>query len=258
MLSERTGSVPMEPDETPDSPTRSEAPTTWGPVRGLSSMATKAVLADLATLAAQAGMADLEVESAGGVEVAQRVRGGESADLVILAPKAIESLATDAHVLAGSITPLFVSEVAVAVPADADERPDVSTEDALREAMLRAERIGYSTGPSGDALVALIERWGLTDELSGRLVQARPGVPVARTLAERGADIGFQQRSELLGADGIEVLGPMPPGCEIVTVFTGVVCAAAEAPAAAAAVLGFLASDHARPVIERHGMHQPS
>lgn len=250
--------MPVEPtDETPRSGPGG-APTTWGRVRGLSSMATKGVLADLATLARQAGMAELEIESGGGVEVAQRVRDGERADLVILAPKAIASLATDGHVLAGSVTPLLVSEVAVAVPGgDGTVVPDIGTEEALREAMLRAERIGYSTGPSGDALVALIERWGLTDELGGRLVQARPGVPVARTLAESGADIGFQQRSELLGADGIELVGPMPAGCEIVTVFTGAVCAAAGAPAAAAAVLGFLAGEHARPVVERHGMRQP-
>lgn len=247
--------MPLEP-ESPT--TRGELPTpTWGRVRGLSSMATKAVLADLATLAAQAGMAELEIESSGGVEVAQRVREGAAADLVILAPNAIDALAADGHVLARSVNPLFVSEVAVAVPAGADPIPDISTEQALREAILDSERIGYSTGPSGDALIALIERWGLTDEVSDRLVQARPGVPVARTLAEGGADIGFQQRSELLGADGIQVLGPMPAGCEIVTVFTGAVCAAAEAPAAAAAVLGFLASEHCRPVIERHGMHQP-
>jgi molybdate transport system substrate-binding protein len=88
-------------------------------------------------------------------------------------------------------------------------------------------------------------------------VQAPPGVPVGTLLARGEVELGFQQRSELMHLAGIEVLGPMPPGLEIVTTFSGAVCAAASRPAAARALLQFLRSPAAAETTRRHGM-QPT
>lgn len=89
----------------------------------------------------------------------------------------------------------------------------------------------------------MIQEWGLADELDGRLVQARPGVPVARSLADGDVDLGFQQLSELVGAPGVRILGVMPPDCAIDTVFAGAVATTATDPAGAARLLAWLASD---------------
>lgn len=222
-------------------------------VRALSSMATRALLAELAGLVSAAGPAELVIESAGGVAVAERLRAGEVADLAVLASGAIEGLARDRVVRVESVRPLFVSEVVVAVPAGTGT-PSVATVDALRSALLAAPRIGYSTGPSGDALLLLLAAWGLQDRLGERLVQSPPGVPVGRLLAEGGADLGFQQRSELVGLPGVTVLGPMPAGAEITTVFTGAVVAVAPQPDAARAMLAALAAPAVADVVRRHGL----
>jgi molybdate transport system substrate-binding protein len=134
----------------------------------------------------------------------------------------------------------------------------VGSADALRAAVLQAGRIAYSTGPSGVALMALFERWGITQALQGRLVQARPGVPVGSLIAEGAADLGFQQLSELLHVEGLALLGPMPPGLEIVTTFSGAVGAHSRQPALARQVLDFFASPASADAKRRHGMAVPA
>lgn len=229
-------------------------------------MATRHLLADLADAAYEAGYDRVNLESLGGVEAAQRVAAGEPYDLVFLANGALRKLATAGHVIADSVTPLVLSQVAVGVPSGTNEAASapapgtVAFEDAgaLRHALLAADRIGYSTGPSGDALVRMIDEWGLTAELSARMVQARPGIPVAALLAQGEVDLGFQQLSELVGQPGVTILGVLPPDSAIDTVFAGGVATTADNPEAARAVLTFLASDEATPIALRHHFAQPS
>jgi len=218
-------------------------------VKAISSMATRHVLIDLLAMAASAGLPPLELESVGGVDAAQRVAAGEPFDLVFLAHDALEKLGTAGAVDAATITPLVLSEVAIAVPSGSTEtasRPVVAPfADAagVREAVRNAARIGYSTGPSGTALLELIDDWGLTGEVGDRLVQARPGVPVARLLADGEADLGFQQLSELVGQPGVRILGVLPADYAIDTVFSGAVAMASTRPGDVRELLSFLASD---------------
>ena len=233
-------------------------------------MATRQVLADLDAAAVAAGLPHTEIESVGGVDAANRVAAGERFDLVFLAMGALQKLAADGHVVAGSVTPLMLSQVAVAVPvgspcatgpscpAEADAPAEYSGglafADAagMRAALQGSGRIGYSTGPSGVALVKMIDDWGLGDELGERLIQAKPGIPVARSLAEGDVDLGFQQLSELVGQPGIRILGVLPPDCAIDTVFGGAVATASSDIDGARGVLGFLASDAAAPIVVAH------
>ncbi|MFT4214337.1 MAG: substrate-binding domain-containing protein [Microbacterium sp.] len=225
-------------------------------MRAISSMATRHVLADLAAAAVDTGLPAVKIESVGGVDAARRVAAGERFDLVFLAADALDRLAADGHV-EGAL-PLMLSQTAVAVPSGSDA-PAVAPGGAafadaagVREALRAASRIGYSTGPSGTALVQLIDEWGLAGSLAGRLVQARPGVPVAQSLAAGEVDLGFQQVSELVGAPGVRILGALPPDCAIDTVFAGAVAATAADPAAARGVLEFMASAAAAGVIAAH------
>jgi molybdate transport system substrate-binding protein len=232
-------------------------------MRAISSMATRQVLADLAEAAAGAGLPLLQLESEGGVNAAQRVTAGEPFDLVFLAEDALQRLAAEGHVDPASIAPIVLSEVAVGVPTRSADAATCSggtafaNADELRSALRAASRIGYSTGPSGTELLRMIDHWGMTDEVRERLVQARPGVPVARLLAEGEVDLGLQQLSELVGQPGVRILGVLPADCAISTVFAGAVATSSSDAAGAAEVLAFFRSDLAASIKSSHSFGAP-
>ena len=224
-----------------------------GAIRGISSMATRAVLAELA--AAWQGLVGVtvQIESVGGVDAARRVQDGEPFDVVVLASDAIDKLVASGAAAAGSKVDLVHSPVAVAVRAGATA-PDITTEGALRRAVEAAASIGYSTGPSGTALKRLFERWGIAAEIEKRLVQAPPGVPVGTLVANGDVALGFQQLSELIHLPGIALVGPMPQPVQIITTFSGAVCVASTQADAVRRMLAFMASPAADSAKRRHGM----
>jgi len=222
-------------------------------IQGISSMATRLVLAELAGAWRARGGGDVAFESVGGVDAAKRIAAGEAFDLAVLDADALEKLVATGRIVAGSQTPLVRSGVAIAVPAGATP-PDVSSEAALRQAVRAARTIGHSTGPSGTALLELFERWGILEALRPRIVQAPPGVPVGKLVAGGEAALGFQQLSEMLNVPGIAVLGPLPPGCEIVSVFSAGLCAASTHPEAVRDLIDFMRSPEATEAKRRHGM----
>lgn len=217
-------------------------------------MATRLVLADLvAAYAAQPGAMPVEIESVGGVDAARRVAADEAFDVVVLASDAIEKLEATGKVVAGSKVDLVHSGVAVAVRSGAPV-PDISSESAVRDAVLAARTLSYSTGPSGVALARLFERWGIADALQTRIVQAPPGVPVGALVARGEVQLGFQQLSELLHVEGITLVGPLPPAIQITTTFSAAVCTAASDPDAARRLIAFMASPAADAAKKRQGM----
>lgn len=222
-------------------------------IRLISSMATKGLLAELTERFAVESPHAVVVESVGGVDAARRVQAGEAFDGVVLAADAIDKLIAAGHALAGSRVDLVSSGVAVAV-REGSPRPAIGSEDALRQAVLAAGSVGYSTGPSGVQLLKLFERWGIQDRLADRLVQAPPGVPVGSLVAQGRAEIGFQQLSELLALPGITVLGALPPAVQIVTVFSAAVTSVSAQPDAVRALLAVWASPEAAIAKRRHGM----
>jgi molybdate transport system substrate-binding protein len=222
-------------------------------ITGISSMAMRHVLTELAEAYEQRSGQRVAIVSVGGVEAARRINAGEAFDFVALAADAIEQLASNSRVDPGSRTDLAHSGVAMAVATGA-ARPDVRSEAALRDAVLRARSIGYSTGPSGAHLVRLFERWGIAEVIAPRIVQAPPGVPVGSLVASGAVELGFQQLSELMHLRGIDVVGMLPPQIQVITVFSAAVCTASNRGAAAKALLAFLASSEADAAKRRHGM----
>lgn len=220
---------------------------------GISSMATRALLAELSRAYEQRSGVAVAIESVGGVDAAKRVQAGEAFDVVVLASDALGKLADAGRVLAGSVVDLVHSGVAVAVKAGAP-RPDLSSEASVKAAVRAARTIGYSTGPSGTALLQLFERWGIAAELEGRLVQARAGVPVGTLVASGEVELGFQQRSELIHLQGITLVGDLPAAIRIDTIFCAGVCAASAQPEAARALLAFFASPETAEAKRRQGM----
>jgi molybdate transport system substrate-binding protein len=220
---------------------------------GISSMATRQVLADLvAPFERRAGLT-VSIESVGGVDAAKRVQAGEPFDLVLLASNAIDDLIAAGRVLAGSKVDFVRSGVAVAVRAGAP-RPDIGSEDAVRRAVQSARSLSYSTGPSGVQLAKLFERWGIAGEIKDRIVQAPAGVPVGTLVARGEVELGLQQLSELMHLAGIDVVGPLPPAIQIVTTFSAGICATSKHVDAARQFLQFITSVDAVEAKRRHGM----
>ena len=222
-------------------------------IRGISSMATRQVLAELVDGFAQQSGIHVAIESVGGVDAAKRVQAGEAFDVVILASDAIARLLAAGQLLPGSQVDWVQSGVAVAVPAGAP-LPDLRTEDAVRQAVLAAPSISLSTGPSGVALAQLFARWGIADQIAPRMVQAPPGVPVGALVARGEVALGFQQLSELLHVPGIAIAGPLPAAIQITTTFSAGVGAQSPQTDAARALLAYLASPQAADAKRRQGM----
>jgi molybdate transport system substrate-binding protein len=212
-------------------------------------MATRQLLAELgAQFEAQSGLPVI-LEAVGGVDAAIRVRAGESFDAVVLASNVIDALIAEGHLIGNRID-VVSSPIAIGVRAGAPH-PDISSAEAVKRTVLAASHIGYSTGPSGTYLSRLFEQWGIGDAVKDRIMVAPPGVPVASLVARGEIDLGFQQLSEL-AADGVEVVGMLPPEIQSMTVFAAGVARTSTQPEAARRLIEFLAAPDVAEVKRRN------
>jgi len=223
---------------------------------GISSMATRQLLADLAAQYERESGVRVDIESVAGVEAAKRVQAGEAFDLAFLAADALDGLAASGHVVPGSCVDVARSAMAMALPT-ASHPHAVHDEPGLGRALLTARHIGYSTGPSGTHVLRLLERLGLMEALRSKLVQAPPGVAVGSLIARGEVDLGFQQTSELIGIPGVAIV-QLPASARSFTTFSGGVCSASTHPQEAQAFLAFLASARADDARQRRGMESPA
>jgi molybdate transport system substrate-binding protein len=227
---------------------------TQSTIIGISSMATRQILTELAAQYRAATGATVAVEAIGGVDAAKRVRAGEVFDIVILAEDMIGKLAAEGHLVGGSQAAFARSAMAMAVPSGA-KHPDIGSEAAIRAALTEARSIGYSTGPSGVHLLGVLKSWGVDPAAEpGRFVQAKPGIPVATLVARGEAAIGIQQLSEFLGEPGIEIVGLVPPPVQTVTTFAMGIGARSTRPEETRALIAFLTAPAAAAVKRQFGM----
>src|SRR4051812_21406094 len=187
-----------------------------------------------------------------GVDLMRRVKDGEVSDIVIMQRSSIEELIALGSIALGSRLDLARSGVGVAVKAGA-EKPDISSAAALKRALLAVRAVGFSTGPSGVYILQLFERLGIADQLKGKVKQIK-GEPVAAVVARGEADIGFQQISELLPVPGIDLVGPLPPDIQQITIFSAGVNVAAHEREAAQALIRFITAPDAAPVLKKSGL----
>jgi molybdate transport system substrate-binding protein len=185
--------------------------------------------------------------------IPSRLQRGEPVDVVILAAPALEDLIKQGKVVAGSRVDLVRSRIGIAV-RKGSPRPDISSVEALTRTLLQAKSIAYSDSASGTYLsTVLFPRLGIADRIAGRSKRIA-GEPVGAVVARGDADIGFQQISELLPVPGIDYIGPVPGDAQQVTIFSAGIATAAKQPEAANALIRFLASPAAAPVITKSGL----
>jgi molybdate transport system substrate-binding protein len=202
--------------------------------------------------------AKLTVVSGGSVggspdSIPSRLERGERADVIIMAASSIDDMIRSGRIVPGSRVDLARSRIGIAVRAGAP-KPDISTVDALKQALVGAKSIAYSSSVSGVYVSAeLFQRLGIAREVAGKTRKV-DGEPVGAVVARGEAELGFQQISELRPVPGVEVLGPLPDEVQRVTVFSAAVAAASIDQSAARALIQFLASPQSAPVFASNGL----
>lgn len=186
-----------------------------------------------------------------------RLDRGEPADVLIMVGYALDELAMKKKAMADSVTVLARSGIGVAVRKGAPQ-PDIGTVEALTKALLAAKSVAYSDSASGVYIsTEMFQKLGIADQMKAtarKIVAERVGNVVARGEAE----LGFQQISELKPIAGIDLIGPLPAAVQKITVFSAGIAAASKEPAAARALISFLASSQAAPVVAKSGMEPVS
>jgi len=186
--------------------------------------------------------------------IAADVKQG-AVDLVITNTEVVDALAAGGDVVGNGKTLLMISKVGVAVKAGAP-KPDISTPEKFKAALMAAKTVGYSQGSSGQHVLTVIEKLGITDPVKSKAVIAQ-GRPVGAAIASGEAEIGMQQVAELRPISGIEVIGELPAALQKQIPYSAGIPAKAKDAATARALVSFLRSEAALDVLKRKGMDVP-
>jgi molybdate transport system substrate-binding protein len=185
--------------------------------------------------------------------IPNRIARGEPVDVVIIVSEALDGLIKQDKVIADSRVDLARSGIAMAVRKGV-AKPDISSLDALKRTLLEAKSIAYSDSASGVYLsTVLFKRLGIADQIKDKS-RMIPADPVGGVVASGEYEIGFQQLSELMPVSGIDIVGPLPPEAQKMTVFSAGIAMGAKEPQAAAALITFLSSLAAADAITKSGM----
>jgi molybdate transport system substrate-binding protein len=184
--------------------------------------------------------------------VVKRVNDGEEFDIAVASPAQIDGLVKAGKLIADTRTDLTRSGIGVEVRKGAP-KPDISTAEAFKKAMLNAKSVGYlKVGTSGQMVAAMLQRIGLTDAIKDKVVLPEDDV-VSEMVAEGKVEIGMVNISQILTTRGVDLVGPLPPELQSYIVFSGGVSAKSKAPDAARELIKFLKGP-AVPVIKAQGM----
>jgi molybdate transport system substrate-binding protein len=189
----------------------------------------------------------------GSADIRKRIGAGEAFDLVIVGAPDIDAFVKDGKMMPGSRVDIASSGVGMAVKAGSP-RPDISSSEAVKKALLSARAVAYSTGPSGVYVQRLFDRLGIADQMKDKSKQTAPGVRVAQYIANGEAELGFQQVSELVHEAGIDFLGPLPAEIQNVTVYSSGIPIGSNASEPAKALQAFLSAPSAAPIFRKNGM----
>jgi molybdate transport system substrate-binding protein len=215
--------------------------------------AAKEAIVELAAGFERASGHKVSIAWGGSESVAKRVSDGEIFDVVMTSAPNLDRLIGQGKLLSATRSDVAKTGVGIAVRAGAP-KPDVSTPDALKKAVLEAKSVAYSTGPSGFYLVELFKKMGIAEQIKDKVKQPPSGTQIAEMVARGEADLGFQQVSELVHAKGIAYLGPLPAEIQNITVYAAAAHANAASPDAAKALIAFLTAPSAAEPIRKMGL----
>ena len=219
----------------------------------IASTAMREVMDELVPMFERASGHKVAIGFLSGALLPVRVKEGAQADVVVTTPATIDELVAAGKVVGGTRIDFVRSGAGVAVRAGAN-KPDVSTPDAFKAALLAAKSVGYSQGPSGVHFLNVLTQLGIADQVKAKGVVPPLGQRVGTLIAEGKAEIGVQQITELLQIPGIDFVGPLPKELQANIVYATATPTSAKERDAAAAFIKFLSSEPALPVIKKVGL----
>src|SRR4051812_47984575 len=222
-------------------------------IKVIASTAMREVLEALGPMFEKASGNRVTVVFYSGAVLPVKLKEGEQADLVFTTPDTIADLTKAGKLVPGSDAQFVRSAAGVAVRAGA-KKPDVSTPDALKAALLAAKTVGYSQGPSGVHFNTVIAKLGIADQVKAKGVVPPLGQRVGTLIAEGKAEIGVQQITELLLIPGIDYIGPLPKELQATIVYSTATPVNAKENAGAAALVSFIKSEAAVAPIKKLGL----
>jgi len=185
--------------------------------------------------------------------IIDRLKRGESADLVILTGPLIESLSQQGRLQAGTRTDMAKSGIGVAVKTGAP-RPDISSVGAFKQTLLDAPSVAYTgTGASGQYFAGLVEKMGIGAEVKQKAKVPTGGL-VAELVVKGDAALAIQMISELKAVPGTDYVGPLPAPMQLYTVFSAGLMSQAKDPVAAKLMLDFMKKPQAQAIYRAKGM----
>ena len=212
------------------------------------------VMGTVASMFEQATGNKVTLVTRNGQALTDDVKAG-SVDLVVSGADAVKGLVESGDITAASKTPVMTSKIGLAVKAGAP-KPDISTADRLKAALLAARSVGHSRAASGQIFLAAVQRLGITDQVAAKAVIPQSG-PVGALVATGEAEIGVQQVAELLAVPGIDVIGPLPGDLQqFLPISAGIPTRAKDAETART-LLTFLRSAPVQAVLREKGMDVP-
>ncbi len=188
--------------------------------------------------------------------IAKRVTDGEAADLLVSTPAGIDALIKSGKVTDGTNTAIASSGMGVAVLKGAP-KPDISTPEAFKRALLAAKAVAYtdpaSGGASGAHMAKVLDRLGIANEIKAK-AKLGANMPVAKFVVAGEAEIAIQQMPELMHVEGVDVIGPLPGDLQNITTFAAGITSASAQADIAKALVRFLQTPESAAVIKKHGL----
>jgi len=192
-------------------------------------------------------------------ELRQKLAAGEKADVLIMPVPVLDALAKEDRLRAGSRATFGTIGISVVVKEGAP-RPDISTKEKFREAMLAAKSVVHATPgktPSGTHMGKVMEQLGITDAMAKKVIH-KPALDGGVQLVAAGqADIGIYPASEVATVKGLTIVGSLPPGIDFTIVYGGAATADSVAGDAATAFVKFMAAPENRNVWKEAGFEPP-
>jgi len=222
----------------------------------LTNMGVVSAVRDLAPAFERASGHKVLVSFEVGPGLINKVNSDAPADVVTHYPEAIDDLIKKGKVLTGTGAVIARAGIGVAVKAGAP-RPDIGSAEAFKQSMLAAKSIAYSrTGASGVYTAKLMERLGIAEQVKDK-TKLVDGVPVAELVAKGEVELGMQQINVILPVAGVDYIGPLPSELQGYVPFAVGLLAVSKEPEAAQAMIRFMTSPEAAPLIRKSGMEPP-
>jgi molybdate transport system substrate-binding protein len=226
-------------------------------VKVFSTIGVQAALEELAPKFEQATGSKLNITWATAAILVKRVQAGETADLMVLTKQSLDALTKDNKATAGADAVFASSGMAVVVKKGAP-KPDISTPDAFKQALINAKTIAYSDpaagGASGVYFAKLLERMGIADQMKGKTRHPPPSGNSANLVVAGEADLAIQQEPEVMSVAGIDMVGPLPADVNNITAYAAGIGAGSQQADAATALIRFLHSPEAQAVFKAKGL----